>query len=200
MLKRAVIIIGILALLAAAVNFPVAMWCAKSRSQTTFESMVSVQGPGAAAHRWPVRGPHQQEWPEITQYTEMRDFGCRHVQVHAGGTHQMQVEYLGWPLPCVRRVQMWWPWNDPAWASKEEPDPKPQVYWLGALGNPLIFGLVPWAVLVLPAEVVLLIQRRRRFRRRLCLNCGYPAGGAEPICTECGARLPREYTVVTPTT
>lgn len=100
----------------------------------------------------------------------------------------MQVEYIGWPLPCVRRVQMWWPWNDPAWASTKEPDPKPEVYLLGAIGNPLLLGVGVWAVLVLPIEVVVAVRRRRRLRRGACPACGYPAGQAV-VCSECGSSL-----------
>lgn len=193
MLKRAAIIIALVSLIAAAVNFPVAMLCAKSRLQPRAPMTLNLVGDDASIRRWPVPGPHQHPWPPLNHYIEERDFGYLHIQAHGGTAHQMQVEYTGWPLPCVRRVQMWWPWNDPVWATTAEPDPKPQIYWPGAIGNPLIFGVGLWTLLVLPAELLLIAQRRRRFRRRLCLKCGYPAAGKDPICTECGARVPSEY-------
>lgn len=200
MLKRAAIIIVLFALIGAAVNFPLAMWCAKSRIHSPAVPVtISVFGAEAAAYSWPDRGPHAQEWPVPTSYMEQRDFGYRHVHIsHAEmdpsrgasvGTHSMEVDFVGWPLPCVRRVQMWWPWDDPIWKTTAEPDPRPSIHWAGAVGNPLILGLSVWILLVLPFELYRKIRSWRRHRRGACRACGYPAGAAA-VCTECGAALP----------
>ena len=87
MLKRVAIIILVLALIGAAVNFPVAMLCAKSRVQTPgAKTRFVLQGADAAKRTWPVRGPHPQPWPELTYYMEAGDFGYLHVQAgHAEG-------------------------------------------------------------------------------------------------------------------
>jgi hypothetical protein len=201
MLKRAALVVLLATLIGAAMNFPVAMWCAKSRMQSPLVPIAkNVNGPEAAAYAWPAPTPQSTPWPSPSQFTEFRAFGYRRVQVLRAaiengslqGTHSMEVEYTGWPLPCVRRVQMWWPWNDPAWTSSQEPDPKPQVVWSGAIGNPVLLGVSVWLVLVMPFEAFLLIRRRRRYRRRACLGCGYPAGSAG-VCTECGKPLPASY-------
>src|SRR5688572_23165005 len=169
MLKRAAIVIILFALLGAAVNFPLAMWCDKSRMQWTgVKQTMNIFGADAAKRAWPERSPHPLPWPIPTQYVENREFGYRRIHVaHAeetGGsrvnTFSMEVEYIGWPLPCIRRVQMWWPWNDPQWATSQEPDPKRQIHWTGALGNPALLGVGVWIVFILPFELFRINRRR----------------------------------------
>jgi hypothetical protein len=191
MRKRTALILLVLVLIGAALNFPVAMWCAKSRLKVnSADTLVIAHGADAKRYSWPVRGPHQWPWPELNYYRLSHDFGYRAVHATGeavpGSAHIMQAEFMGWPLPCVARVQMWWPWNDPAWESTAEPDPKPRVYWLGALLNPLIFGLSLWLLLVAPLELFVAARRRSRWRRGACERCGYPRGRAG-VCTECGA-------------
>jgi hypothetical protein len=204
--RRTAVILLVLVLVGAALNFPVAMWCDRSRAgAAAVPQTLNVFGAEAGVKEWPAVTPHAKEWPAPTQWSESRRFGYSRIGVWsanpapAGGggqatQFQMDAVFLGWPLPCVRRVQMWWPWTDPAWQTTGEPDPKPSIHWAGALGNPLIFAGVLWAVLVAPFEVFGWGRRRSRRRRGACERCGYPRGDGT-VCTECGAALPRREDV-----
>lgn len=52
--------------------------------------------------------------------------------------------------------------------------------WPGFLIVWLFFAALAWLLLFLPGVML----RKRRFRRGLCLNCGYPLG--TETCSECG--------------
>jgi len=52
--------------------------------------------------------------------------------------------------------------------------------WPGFVVDWTIASIVAWCLLFLPGVVI----RKRRFRRGLCLNCGYPLGSN--TCPECG--------------
>jgi hypothetical protein len=194
MRRRATLILLVLVLIAAVVNFPLAMWLDKSRTQQTrVPTRLNIQGAAAAEKPWPARTPHAKAWPAPRQYSESHAFGYTLVSVWGvdgnSTTHQMSAERIGWPLPCVQRVQMWWPWNDPAWQTTAEPDPKESVYWPGAVLNPFILGGGAWALLVgLPLAWRAGRSRRRR-RANRCEACGYPRGSSS-VCTECGSAHP----------
>jgi hypothetical protein len=102
--KRAAIVVILFALLGAAINFPVALLCDKSRTQSPrVKAGLSVSGAEAAAYRWPARTPHPQQWPEVSSYMEQRAFGYRHIQLTSAtidpatgtntSTHSMQVDF-----------------------------------------------------------------------------------------------------------
>ena len=53
--------------------------------------------------------------------------------------------------------------------------------------------LLAVALVVLAAAIFIRVRDQRRVRRGLCQKCSYPAG-TSPVCTECGAALPRALT------
>ena len=119
--------------------------------------------------------------------------GYRNINVYGGVESpggrtdrvQMLVQRMGWPLPVLQRVQMWWPWSDPKWQSNAESDPALQLVWSGVVLNPLLFGGTLWMVLVLPFVVFINVRRRRRIARNCCPKCAYPRGSSQR-CSECG--------------
>lgn len=194
-MKRQLQILAALVLIAAAINPLVALMCIKSGSDASRVPMkVNVSGPGAAGLGWPIRGPHDQPWPDPTQISRAESFGYVRVDGWSAEssprktTHQMKVEWMGWPLPVLEVRQFWWPWKDPAWASSKESDPSMGVHWLGTTLNPIIAGSSIWLVLFGPVLLWRTVRRMRRRRHGLCRHCGYPIGVSE-LCTECGAVL-----------
>lgn len=182
----------LLFLLAAAVNVPVAVMLTTARL-TPLKVTLNISGPEAAAKGWPVAPPHAQAWPEPSQWAVQSAWlGHRRLIVSnadaGANTHQMQIDESGWPLPALRTVQMWWPWNDPAWATTAQPDPGMTLAWPGLLLNPLIVGGGLWLPLVALPLLVVVLGRARRARRGLCVHCGYPVG-TSTLCTECGRSL-----------
>lgn len=177
--------LAVLVLLAAAVNVPVAVMLSVARN-TPMRTGLNVIGPEAAARGWPAATPHTQAWPEPRQrQVDSAWPGHRRVTVWGNPTHQMQSDESGWPLPAVRNVQMWWPWNDPAWAITAQPDPGMRLEWTGVVLNPLLVGGGLWVVLVALPLAAMNVRRASRARRGLCVSCGYPAGASD-VCTECG--------------
>ena len=167
-----------------------------SRTAPRAPTLVNHFGPKAASQDWPATTPHDIPWPTPKQWQLEGSFGYRNFQVYGWeGTRsnptdsvQMQVERMGWPLPVLERVQMWWPWNDPKWATNSESDPALQLAWSGIILNPILFGVTLWLVLILPFVVFFGLRKRRRSTRNECIKCGYPRGSSER-CSECGFKF-----------
>lgn len=191
-MKRSFVLLVMLVLIGAAANLPFALRFLHSRTSPRAPMISNEMGATAAALPWPARTPHDRAWPAPTQYQVEGSFAYRNINVYgadpdgdANSRFQMQVERIGWPLPVLERVQMWWPWNDAGWASSAAPDPAMRVAWTGAVLNPLIFGVTAWMVLVAPVTVFAIARRRLRHAHNCCTRCGYPLGGAAR-CAECG--------------
>jgi hypothetical protein len=193
-LRRSMFWLGLLILLAAAVNVPMAVPMLKSRTvRPTVATTLQVRGAEAAALGWPHATPHSNPWPRPNSVQQSRAFGYRATEVWAqnprgGSGFQMQHNLTGWPLPVFEQVQMWWPWDDPNWQSNAESDPAMSLHWPGLVFNPLILGGGAWLVLVFPFLAFHSLRRRRRRRRNECLACGYPIGTSQR-CSECGAAV-----------
>ena len=61
--------------------------------------------------------------------------------------------------------------------------------WPGFAVNTVFYAVVLYLVTVGPFA----LRRLLRIHRGLCPKCSYPAG-TSPVCTECGAALPRALT------
>jgi len=185
--KKPVLILILFILIAAAINFPFATFFLKSRRDAKGATVAQITGPEAVALGWPSDTPHETEWPQPGQWQETRSFAYRHIQVWGGGSHQMEYQLIGWPLPVYEQVQMWWPWNDPTWQTTEQHDPALGVCWSGALLNPIIVGGAAWLVLVMPIFVGVSLRKQLRTLRGHCIKCGYDLrGDLEAGCPECG--------------
>ena len=151
----------------------------------------------AAARGWPARTPSDQPtWPAVKQWSEWSRFGCSRQTAWGSPdgqtTHQIAVDRHGWPFYVFEDRQYWWPWSDPTWMSTQRSDPALQVRWDGVMMNGMTIGL-PLALLVLAPSA---LQRRRRHRRGLCVECGYDlrgaaSAGADSRCPECGMDFER---------
>lgn len=189
---RTLLVVLVLLLVGAVINFPLAMSLDLSPAkQVGSKPVANLFGPAAASRPWPVRTPHAHAWPAPTQYSVSRAFGFSQIGVWSSPadgsstTHQMSVDRIGWPLPCLERVQLYWPSSDPAWLTNAEQMPPARVRWSGALLNPVIFAASVWLVFLAPFQVRELLRRRVRGRRGQCPACGYPRGHGH-VCPECG--------------
>jgi len=193
-MKRTAAAILILVLLGAAINVPVAVMFIRPDRVQRPQPTVNLSGTVAAARGWPFRTPDDQPaWPAPGQWQRTHRFGYRFTQAWSprDAEVRLSMEYhqYGWPLPVLHRVQMWWPWNDPAWKSAQVSDPALRLDWRGLLLNPLFFGVGAWLVFFAPVHAWVWSRRRLRAWAGRCLNCGYPAGISER-CSECGEALP----------
>ncbi len=192
-MRRSLVLLLLFIFIGAAINIPLAIHFLHSRTAPRAPTLVNDIGPQAAAHDWPAPTPHDTPWPAPTQWVMEGSFGYRHIQVYGwNGLRsnptdrvQMQVQRMGWPLPVLQRVQMWWPWSDPKWQSNAESDPALQLVWSGVVLNPLLFGGTLWMVLVLPFVAFITVRRRRRIAHNCCPKCAYPRGSSQR-CSECG--------------
>ncbi|MHC5023033.1 MAG: hypothetical protein ACYTGG_03855 [Planctomycetota bacterium] len=192
-MRRALLILLGLVLLAAAANVPIAVSLLRSRTAPRPTTTINVTGAAAASRPWPGPTPHADPWPAPSQWQLEQARGFRRVSVWArdddDARFQMQVELIGWPVPALRRQQMWWPWNDSSWQTNEAPDPALTLHWPGVLINPLILGGAAWLMLVGPVLLWQIAIRRHRLARGCCPHCGYPAGDTDR-CSECGRGRP----------
>jgi hypothetical protein len=149
----------------------------------------NVIGPQAAARPLPAKTPHDRPWPPARQASEYASFGHRrqitwHTDSAGQTSHQIKVNSYGWPLACTRVVQFWWPWSDPAWATRAAPGPTRSVRWGGLAVDSLALGL-PLAAIVYGSFWIRFWIVHRRIRPGLCPRCAYPIGSSA-VCTECG--------------
>jgi hypothetical protein len=194
--KRSLAVLGVLILLAAVANLLLALsFVTPARGRIPGKPLANVIGPGAATHSWPDRTPHAQPWPTITQWQVEGTFGHRRYQVyaanpHPNGTHQMQTDVYGWPLPVLIETNRWWPWEDPAWKITDMPELAMRPVWSGVLLNPLIAVIPLWLACVVPWLAWRWWTRRTRRRSGRCTGCGYDLKGLAPgaLCPECGQR------------
>lgn len=142
-----------------------------------------------ASLSWPADPPVP--WPGPTSASEARTLLYVLRDVRSGDqsqtTHSMQVEEFGWPFPAFQRVRLWWPWNDPQYATSVSPDSGLRVIWGNVLGMPAFAAAIVAILLLAPP----LLRETRRRGRGLCPRCAYDlrgdlAGG----CSECGWRRP----------
>lgn len=155
----------------------------------------------ASKHGWPAPTPHEQPWPPPTDFSVEHHFGrtlrqawsVSNDEVMPGRTmtritHKIIDERYGWPLPCLRRTQRWWPDNQ-EWRIDAPWDTGVRLNWLGVILDPVIAAVAVWGAVFVPSKTRDLVLARRRRREGCCTRCGYPMG-ASPVCTECGRPLP----------
>ena len=193
--RLAIIAFAALVLVAALVNVPLAVSLIEPPRKPLPNSIINVQKPEAVARGWPVRTPHDQPWPEPSQWqADSAWFGHHRITVWARPdaitetTHQMQFDEYGWPVPSLRRLSLWWPGNDPAWATTAPRDSGLRLAWAGVILNPLVIGGASWTALVALPWAVVILRRVIRRRRGLCIRCGYDLTGLDDgaVCPECG--------------
>ena len=63
--------------------------------------------------------------------------------------------------------------------------PKVTYHPLGLIVNPLIYAMPIWLVLMLIRHLLIVLKRRRRVARGVCLGCGYDIQELSE-CPECG--------------
>jgi hypothetical protein len=191
-MKRMLLALSLSLLLGMAITLSLAFWLVVPRGKPWLRRpAINIIGPQAAALPLPARTPHTTPWPPAHQWSETASFGRRRFTTwHINGanqtTHQIDAAFYGWPLPALRHIQFWWPWNDAAWATPEPGDHGLRPCWPGMLLNPLAFSLVLWPLLTCPWWVRAMV-RFRRLRRGLCPACAYDlAGNTSGVCPECG--------------
>ncbi len=192
-MRRSLLLLLLFVLASATLNLPVALQMQRARQAPQSPPLINESGALAAARGWPAATPHTTPWPTPSVWQSLGNAGYERVNVYATttpadgtpGQFNMQVERMGWPLPALERVQMWWPWDDPAWTTSAYSDPPLRLAWPGALLNPLLIGTALWIVFVLPVQGFCAVRRRLRARYACCRHCGYPCG-TNDVCSECG--------------
>ena len=195
-MKRPLLLLLLFILIGAAINLPIAMQFLHSRTSPRAPTLIDKRGPEAVGYEWPADTPHDIPWPKPSSWMMAGSFGYRHYDVRGwNGTMNdptdlviMEVHRMGWPLPVLEQVQMWWPWDDPKWKTTNESDPALYLVWSGVVLNPLIFGLTLWLVFVIPIVLFFNIRLRHRIEQKVCIKCAYPRGTSEK-CSECGYKF-----------
>ncbi len=185
---RAVASFVVLVLFGAAINLPLAIRAIPA-PRVPLAPNVNVFGADAATRGWPSTPPLA--WPTVTQWSQSTAFAFRRRTAWCSNgpatIHQMQVNEFGWPTPALKRVQYWWPWNDPQWSTSTPPDTGLVLQW-GVVANPVLTGAAAWVLLVAPTLVWSVARKWSHRRRSLCPHCAYPIGSSEQ-CTECGTTV-----------
>jgi hypothetical protein len=186
-LARLAVELGVLLLIATAVNVPVGLMMLRSR--LTENQIQQVASDHAGQECWVWQPPAATgEWPTPTRWSAYRGLGLRYYTIsadHGNERYQMQVQFAGFPFAAVALPQMWWPARLGPTSRDCQPDPGVQLQWAGLLLNPPIMAAGAWVLLFAPFEAYFALRWRRRLARRLCPYCAYPAGRAD-VCTECG--------------
>lgn len=188
-MRRTLIILGFLVLACAVANLIIAI-VATNQPPSQAALSQDLHGPDAAAIGWPA--PTPLPWPAVTDWADSRAFAYRRRDAwssHAPPetSHQMAFEEFGWPLPVLERVQLWWPWKDPKWATSVPADSGLRFRWGGFILNSALQATAIWLLAFGPLCAVTALRRRHRTRRGECLTCAYPLHGAAQ-CPECGGR------------
>jgi hypothetical protein len=214
MIRLSILIFAFLVLVAGMVNLLVAVFAIQPPNSPRLPTVINVFGSDAAAKGWPITTPTP--WPAVTQWSQEGSYLNRRRIAWSQNqqrvtTHQMDVEFYGWPFPALRRAQLWAGRdNSPRWSSAQSAgsagaagsaggtssggistfvDTGLAVSWPGVFANPLFFALIAWLIFVAPIVAWRYLHHELRVRRGLCPSCGYPAG-VSSLCTECGASLP----------
>lgn len=205
---RSLIAFALLLLIGAAINPPLAIHGTRVLPVFAIPPTRSEMGPEAETEGWPIRPPTP--WPAVTDWSQ----DVRGAAVYQSAwsrnqagqtTHQMQVEFYGWPLPSLRHAILW---STPDHSPRYVPPPGAagangmssgpgtgtdyrdtglQLHWPGVILNPLLFAVLSWLLLVAPIAIFLSARRALRVRRGRCPACSYPVG-ATNRCTECGCQ------------
>jgi len=93
----------------------------------------------------------------------------------------MEVYRYGWPVAVLQRHRLFWPWDDPAFATNTLPDTGLMIDWTNLLLVPLGAGVLVAAI----AAIVPSILRRRLRRAGRCAHWGYNLHDLSR-CPECG--------------
>ena len=188
-------IIVAMVLVAAVINPLVAVMCMKSQRDVSKATLFfPLTGEEAAEEGWPVRGPHELDWPAPTSISVKRSFGFANIRAWSVDSADSNrsllavVDWYGWPNPVLERRRFQWPRNDPKWTTTAEKDPAINIHWKGAIANPIIAGVGLWLLVFGPVLSWRFVRQIRRRRHGQCMSCGYPLGVAE-VCTECGVDL-----------
>lgn len=186
-LARLAVELGVLLLIATAVNVPIGLL--RLQSRLIVSRLPTVNSAHPAQEKWVWEPPAATgEWPEPSQWAEYSGIGLRYYRIsgkRSNDGYQMQVQFAGFPLPVVALPEMWWPWSGFPSSPDCQPDPGVQVLWVGLLVNPILLAAGAWVLLVAPFEAFFAVRWRRRLKRQLCPYCAYPVGQAD-VCTECG--------------
>lgn len=186
-MRRLLLTFTFLVLVGAVANLLLAI-SATHAAQVPRAPVTNVIDANAGTHGWP--DPPPGDWPAVSQWSETRAFGFRRLDAwsakEGATTHQMELREFGWPLPVLKQVRLWWPWNDSKWATSANPDSGLVFSWSGLLVNPVLFAAAVGFALFVPFHLFVGVRRLLRRRRGLCTHCGYPIGSS-PACTECGA-------------
>lgn len=164
---------------------------------------------GSAGFRWPA--PVPEDWPAAADYFDpSAGRGTRSsLYIATSSANAMEAWTLdvvsgGWPMQALQFRTWFWVvngvgqyyaadplWVPPRWVFSRF---KHAHFFIPLMPIPLGFAVntalyaVAWLGLIL---VLLRARHDLRLRAGLCPRCKYPIGPS-PVCTECGAKIPRQ--------
>lgn len=136
---------------------------------------------------WPADPPVPSMWKAPGQVAEVRGFAILQIDAHSQSETvcQMEVTRLGWPIPVLEQLRLWWPWDDPAFQTTHPTDSGLRPIWSGLLLHGMTAGAVGAGCVALVFWLHAL-RVRLRSRRGACPSCGHTLAGLSQ-CPECGA-------------
>ena len=186
-MRRLLLTMALLVLVGAVANLVVAIRATHAASTSHLLTNSFLHGAD-----WPAPTPPTAAgWPAATYASEVRAFAYRQIDARTLDANSdtvcgMELHEFGWPLPVLTQVQMWWPWDDPKWATSASNDTGLVFSWPGLVVNPLLLATALWLLLFAPSLLARKLRQRLRRSRNQCLACGYPLGQGS-VCPECGA-------------
>lgn len=208
--KWPLIAFGILLLVGGGINLPLAIHGTDLVPAWAHPPDLVTFGSEAQRKGWPI--PPPTPWPAVTSWSQHVEGRALSQHAHSQNesrrtTHQMQVDFFGWPLPSLRHAMFWssadrsprfvyqldgMDGQDGADGMSAGPgtgiefhDAGLQLHWPGVLLNPILFAVAAWLVLVAPLVVFGAARRALRLRRGACPECGSPRRGVDR-CPACG--------------
>ena len=129
MRRRLFLVFVVFVLVAGSVNLIMAVFAIQPPNSPRLPTVINVFGSEAAAKGWPTTPPTP--WPAVTQWSQEGSYlGRRQVAWSQNQarltTHQMEVEFYGWPFPALRHAKLW--------ASQDNSPPRSAAQTAGSTG------------------------------------------------------------------
>ena len=129
MRRRLLLVFAVLVLVAGSANLIMAVFAMQPPNSPRLPTVINVFGSEATAKGWPITPPTP--WPAVTQwsqegsYLDRRQLAWSQNQTRLT-THQMEVEFYGWPFPALRHAKLW--------ASQDNSTPRSPAQTAGSTG------------------------------------------------------------------